>query len=156
VLDWDNLELYRENGRIEAKRAQGGLPESLWETYSAFANSRGGVILLGVEELSDKALHQVELPDPQMLVSEFLRLAEDTRNISVNYISESHIKIKQADGLPIVAIFIPPAPDVLRPIFIGGDMYRGSYRRVGEADIRCTAEEIDAMLQKRSKDMGVE
>ena len=71
MIDLMHLEKYKENNRIEAKKAIGGLPVSLWETYSAFANTLGGIILLGVEECSDKTLHAVNLPDPEWLVKDF-------------------------------------------------------------------------------------
>ena len=41
-LDWS------ESDDLEFKSAKGGLPKNLWETYSAMANSQGGIILLGV------------------------------------------------------------------------------------------------------------
>lgn len=40
-LDW------LEKDDLEFKSARGGVPKSLWETYSAMANTHGGVIMLG-------------------------------------------------------------------------------------------------------------
>ena len=45
-----NLLRYGERVSLECKEAAGGLPKSVWETYSAFANTDGGVILLGIRE----------------------------------------------------------------------------------------------------------
>ena len=40
----------KESEDLEFKHASGGFPGSFWDTYSAFANTEGGTIILGVEE----------------------------------------------------------------------------------------------------------
>lgn len=56
------LEL-KENNQFEVKEAKNGLPNSLWETYSAFANSYGGTILLGISKDDSKHLYPCGLTE---------------------------------------------------------------------------------------------
>ena len=39
-----------ERVTLECKRAKAEVPKSVWATYSAFANTIGGLILLGVDD----------------------------------------------------------------------------------------------------------
>ena len=134
MLDLAHIEQYRENNRIEAKRAQGGLPHSIWETYSSFANTYGGILLLGVAETADKSFAAVHLPDPAGLVREFWRVLRLPGVVSEQILTPDCVEIAHSGGEPIVVIRIPRADRHLRPVYIGGDPYTGSYRRSGEGD----------------------
>ena len=145
-MDLQNVEQYRENNQIEAKKALGGLPHSIWETYSAFANTIGGMLLLGVEEWKDKSLHTVNLPDPKGLVAEFWQLVNDPKVVSANILAPEDVTIETVDDDRIIAIRIPPAPVAQRPVYMGTDVKTGSYFRSGEGDFRLPPEELARML----------
>lgn len=72
-MDFDirKFDGYREDNRLEVKKAQGGLPNSLWESYSAMANCYGGVIVLGAIENLDGSLSTTGLRDDSKLRKEF-------------------------------------------------------------------------------------
>ena len=132
MFDISQITHYRENNRLEAKLATGGLPHSIWETYSAFANTYGGVILLGVEELPDHSLRVQGLLDPQELVEQFCALLSDPKVVSVNLLKEEDIQILHVDGGDIVAIFVPMAERDQLPGHRGGALVGGPDRRSGD------------------------
>lgn len=152
----DFLTDYREDNRVEAKRAQGGLPHSLWETYSSFANTLGGVILLGVAEAADKSLYSVPLPDPQKLVDEFWRNVNDPTVVSANLLNAEDVQILRSGGHSIVAIFVPRADFRQRPVYVGHDPFFGTYFRKGEEDCRSPRHEVAAMLRDRDDSSPLE
>lgn len=146
---WKELNRYQENGHVEAKQALGGLPESLWESYSAFANADGGVILLGVAEGADKHLEALELLDPQWLIDDFWAILNDPAQVSVNLLKDEDVQVIRDEGKCIIAIFVPKADASQKPVYVGGDPWRGSYRREGEADKSCSRAQIEAMFAAR-------
>lgn len=158
MIDFKNIENYKENNRIEAKKALGGLPHSIWETYSAFANTLGGIILLGVEECADKSLHSVDLPDPERLIKDFWDTVNNLNKVSVNILSDKDVTTEDIDGKRIVAIRVPRAQRSDKPVYIDSNPLSGSYRRNGEGDYKCTKEEVQAMMRDaatKTQDMAV-
>lgn len=149
MIDLNHIPRYRENNRIEAKKAAGGFPHSLWETYSAFANTIGGLILLGVEEAPDKSLHVTGVPDGPGYAATFWATVGDPAKVSANILAPEDVALHTVEGKQILVISVPRANRHQRPVYIGESPFTGSYRRDGEGDYHCSPEEVRAMLRDR-------
>ena len=109
MIDINNLSKYEENNRIEVKRAKGGLPNSLWETYSAFANTDGGIILLGVDEKEDHTLAATGVEDVHKMKTDFWNIINNKQKVSLNILTERMVSSHTIEGKDILCIEVPKA-----------------------------------------------
>ena len=152
TFDIHSFDKYRENNRLEVKKASGGLPNSLWDTYSSFANSYGGVILLGVIENADGSFKTTGLKDVNKLNKDFWNTINNSSKTSINLLTDDDIESYEVNGDVILAIHVPKASRQDKPVFINGDMFKGTFRRNHEGDYRCTKNEVLAMLRDQTED----
>ena len=146
MIDLEHIARYQENNRIEAKKAAGGFPHSLWETYSAFANTIGGLILLGVEESREKELSVTGIPDGPGYVKIFWETVNDLGKVSANILTPEDAALHTIEGKEILVITVPRAGRLQRPVYIGDSPFTGAYRRDGEGDYHCSPDEVRACL----------
>lgn len=141
----------KERVNVEAKLASGGLPNSVWETYSSFANTFGGIILLGIDEdKQTKDLIPRGVQDTQQMMSNIWNTLNNRQKISANILLDHHIYSIEYENMNFVVIEVPRADRRDKPIYVGQDMFRGTFRRNHEGDYHCTREEVKAMLRDQA------
>ena len=142
------LATYKENSLLEVKSARGGLPNSLWESYSAFANSEGGVIVLGVKENSkDGSLYVEGLDDVHKLLKDFWNMVNNRQKVSCNILTDSMAVPDKLEGKDVIVIRVPRAERTSRPVYVGSDPRTGTYRRNFEGDYHCSIDEVSLMIR---------
>jgi len=147
MMNRNDIEKSKEYNQLEAKAARGGVPESMWESYSAFANTEGGLILLGVIEQADHTLKMVGVKDAHKMKSDIWNMLNNRQKISVNLMTDRRVRIEEIEGKEIIVLDVPRAERSARPVYKGLDPRTGSYRRNGEGDYRCSLEEVSAMFR---------
>lgn len=145
---------YGEHIHLECKKAEATLPNSVWETYSSFANTDGGVILFGVEEhLRETAFDQrfsfVTINNPDQRIKDFWNTV-NSEKVSSNILVDADVGTCEINGATIIWINVPQANYRQRPVYINGNPMKGSFKRNYEGDYHCTEDEVKAMLRDAS------
>ena len=146
-----NLLKFGERINLECKKAESKLPASVWETYSSFANTDGGVILFGVEEHmketdAEKRFSFVSIHNPEQRLKDFWNTV-NSEKVSTNILVDANAGICKVMGSTIMWIQVPQADYRQKPVYINGNPMKGSFKRNHEGDYHCTEEEVKAMLR---------
>lgn len=136
-MDFDirNFDRYRENNRLEVKKARGGLPHSLWETYSSMANCYGGMILLGVAEKTDGSFSTTGLKDVERLRKDFWNTINNNSKVSINLLTDRDVKSYEVGEDVVLTIHVPRAQREVRPVYINNNLFGGTFRRMVKVTI---------------------
>lgn len=145
-------ELKKEELHYEYKSAIGGFPKSFWETYSAFANSDGGTIYLGIEETAKRKYKSSGLSKEQIdnLKTILFNGVNNNEKVNVNLISDNDVEEIEIEGNFALKIYVKRCPIELRPVYINRNVYQGTYRRNVDGDYHCSVEEVNAMIRDSS------
>ncbi|HTP65881.1 MAG TPA: ATP-binding protein [Geobacteraceae bacterium] len=135
-----------EDQDLEFKSAKGGLPKSLWESLSAFANTDGGYLVLGVV-VRGKGFEIEGVSNPEGLLKTFWDGHNNYQKVSWPVCSQSDVQVVSLDILKVVVIHAPRVHRSNRPVYINGNPMLGTCKRNYEGDYRCTEEEIRQMLR---------
>ncbi len=148
LFDISKFDSYREDNRREVKKAKGGLPNSLWETYSSFANCYGGVIILGIQENNDGSWQSTGLENEEQLRKEFWDCINNRNKVSTNLLMDNDVvSYEDSNGKLIMVIHVPMASREQKPVYINNDIFNGTFRRNWEGDYHCERREVLAMLR---------
>ena len=153
-----NIDELREDIDTEAKLAagrdgKGALPSDFWETYSAFANTDGGVILLGVSEKEDGVFEVVGVEEPDRVVQSLWNLLNNPQKVSRNLLTDASVKrYPTGNGRWVIEIEVPCASRKERPVFINGNPLTGTFKRLHSGDYRCREDEVRRMIAEQVED----
>lgn len=136
-----------ESDDLEFKSAAGGFPGSFWDTYSAFANSEGGTIILGVAEKKGKFyLDKLTKEQVEKYTKEFWNNVNNRNTISCNLMRSEDVIIADYKGHQIMLFIIPRASIEQRPVYRTTQPYNGTFKRNYEGDYKCTEKEVQRMF----------
>lgn len=138
-----------ESLEIEFKRGKGGLPHGLWPTVSAFANTNGGWIIVGVREEDGHTVVD-DLKNPDLRLQDFFNQVRNPQKISYPVCGADDATVEEVGGKPLLVIRVPAASRKDRPVFVGGNPYQGTFLRRNSGDYRCTKREVDRMMRDAS------
>ena len=131
-----------DDGRVEVKECARQLSGDIWETVSAFANTAGGLIILGLSE--KQGFVPVENFELERVRDQFIAgIGEGGSAAKVTNAPAYTLSRGEIDGIQVLLIEIEELDIKLKPCFVTvRGVQKGSFKRVDDKDILLSATEL--------------
>jgi len=151
LLDIEDLS---ENTYIEIKKATGGdgrgqLPESFFPTYSAFANTQGGIVLFGFQEVTPGEFVLIGIAEPGRVIDQLWSNLNNREKVSINTLQDDDVSVGTHEGKQYIRIVVPPARREQKPVYVGKNPLTGTYRRNFSGDYVCDESTVKRMIAEQ-------
>ena len=105
-----------------------GFPKDFWKTYSAFANTNGGTIILGVKEKKGDFIFD-GLTDKQVdnYKKEFWNNVNNPNTISKNLLNNDDVRDFIYENKKILCFHIHPADRKQKPVYLTSNPFKKTY-----------------------------
>ena len=153
-----DIETLIETHELECKLAggkngQGKLPNDFWPTYSAFANTNGGIVLLGIKEKPPGNFFVQGVLEAEKVITGLFNDLNNPQKVSCNVVSDNDVEKCIVDGKTVIKITVRRALRHEKPVHIGSSPFsRNTYRRLHEGDRACDDEIVRRMLAEQVED----
>ena len=142
-----------ENREVEFKESYKKLPKSLWETYSSFANTRGGIIVLGIKENKETKMCTIEgVEEVNNILKDFWNTINNSEKVSCNILNDDCLEIMKAENRMLIIVNVPNANRKDKPIYINNNPITGTYKRYHDGDYRCNKKEIQVLFSESTEE----
>lgn len=132
-----------DDALVEAKSAAKTLGKSAWESISAFANTSGGVLLLGLSE--QDGFVPVDGFALDVVRDQLVDGLGDGNVTGARLVNPPRYRVErgEVDGRPVLVVHVDENAPTAKPCYIKAKgVHGGSYRRVDDKDVLLTPAEI--------------
>jgi len=140
-----------ESSHIEHKESKSDLSKDIWESYSAFANTKGGYIYLGVRESaketnSEKRFYVVGVDDADKLVHDLVTTLNNPQRVSHNVVKDEDIEILNYGNKRIIRFFVRELEENQKPLYLNNKLEM-TFIRQQTSDIKVKVHELKEMIR---------
>lgn len=132
-----------DDAQVEVKACKSALSKDIWESVSAFGNTRGGTLILGLEE--NEGFKPVEGFDLSKVRDQLISGLEDGGNAKPKIANMPQYDLERMDfeGAQVLVVEIAEVEPRFKPCYVQArGLSNGAFKRVDDKDIKLSATEI--------------